>query len=165
LKFLNQWKCRIEYSCAPGLAKALRECSVVLTGFNQHSLVEIKLDSLIADSDVIQEVFGKIAFVQAGRKRVGATATSKMLHMINPNFFMMADENTRHGYGCYDNQSGYVNFMWRMKFFGDTLMHEYSATRNVPLNSVFPDLVSECNSAATTLPKLLDEYNWVKFNI
>jgi hypothetical protein len=164
LKFLNQWKCRLEYSCASDLAKTLRECSESLSKFKKHSMEQMTIDSLIADSDTIQEVFRRITSVQAGRRTVGATATSKMLHLVNPSFFMMSDQNIRHGYGCFDNEFGYMNFMWRMKVFEDAVIRAYSTARNVPTNSAFASLASECESAATTLPKLLDEYNWVRFN-
>lgn len=164
LKFLNQWKCRVKYDCTPILARTIRECSELVSRFGNHQLQEVKLESLIAGSETIQELFKKIASVPAGRRTVGATATSKILHLANPNFFIMSDENIRDGYGCSDNEFGYVNFMWRMKLFGDAIIHEYSTLRNVSMHLAFARLVSECTSAATTLPKLLDEYNWVKFN-
>jgi len=165
LKFLNQWKCRVSLVCASTLAKALRESSELLSEFKKHRLEEVSLDSLIKDSNATRKVFKRIASVQAGpKKTVGVTATSKILHMVNPSYFVMSDREIRHEYGCYDNELGYVNFMWRMKLFADALLYEYSVVRNVPSNSVFLSLVSECKSTATTLPKLLDEYNWVKSN-
>lgn len=162
LRFLNEWKCRLSYDCASNLAKTLRETSKLLSRFNRHRLEEVSLESLIANSDLIHEVFARIASVEAGRRMVGATATSKILHLVNPNFFMMSDENIRCGYGCTDNEQGYVNFMWRMKLFCDAVLREYSTVRKVPVSSTFQSLVSECESTATTVPKLLDEYNWAK---
>jgi len=164
LEFLNKWKCRLSYDCVSGLTKTLRESSSLLSRFDKYRREEISLDCLIADSDIIEEVFKRIASVQAGRRTVGATATSKILHLVNPNFFMMSDEKIRHGYGCCDNELGYMNFMWRMKLFADAVIREYSNVRNVPVKSIFPNLVSECKSTATTLPKLIDEYNWVKYH-
>jgi hypothetical protein len=164
LEFLNQWKCRLSYSCTSNLAKTLRESSELFSKFDSHRLEEVSLKSLIITSDDIQEVFRRIASVQAGRRTVGATATSKILHLINPNFFMMSDVNIRHGYGCYDNELGYVNFMWRMKIFCDIIRKKYSTTRNIPIDSAFQYLVAECKSVAPSWPKLLDEHNWVKYN-
>lgn len=163
LEFLNQWKCRLSYSCVSSLAKTLRESSELLSKFDGHRLEEVSLDSLITESDAIQEIFRRIAAIQAGRRTVGATATSKIMHLINPSFFMMSDESIRHGYGCYDNELGYVNFMWRMKLFCDAIRREYSTARSLPIESAF-NLVSECKSAAPTWPKLLDEFNWVKYH-
>ena len=162
LKFLNQWKCRIDRACASGLAETLRESSERLSRFKKHRFEQIGLDSLIGDFDIIEEAFKRIASVQAGRKKVGATATSKILHLVNPSFFVMSDRKIRQGYGCSDNELGYANLMLRIKLFADSLLREYSAVRNIPMNSAFQSLASECESAATTLPKLLDEYNWVK---
>jgi hypothetical protein len=163
LRFVNAWKCRVSYTCAPDLSKALKDSSKLLSKFDGIKLQDVDLNFLIADNN-IEKIFRNIATVKAGRRRVGATATTKILHMVNPHFFPMADENTRFGYGCSDNELGYVNFMWRMKLFGDALFEEYLNRRKLPKEIAFQNLVSECKSAATTLPKLLDEYNWVKFN-
>jgi len=166
LQFLNQWKCRISYNCAPSLARKLRESSGLLSKFKEYRLEEISSDSLIINSGSIQEAFGRIASVRArtGERTVGATATSKILHCFNPSFFMMSDRNIRHDYGCSHNEFGYVKFMQYMKLFADALIREYSIARNIPRHSAFPSLVSECRSSARTLPKLLDEYNWIKCN-
>lgn len=164
LYFLNAWKCRLSYTCVPDLTKALKDSSKLLASFSNLNLQDVCLEFLIADNS-IEEVFRHIASVKAGRRTVGATATTKILHMINPHFFVMADENTRFGYGCCDNELGYVNSMWRMKLFGDALMKEYLNERKVPREIAFQNLVSECKSAAKTLPKIIDEYNWVKYNL
>jgi len=165
LEFLNRWKCRLSYDCTSSLAATLRELSESLFKFKCHRLEEVSLDSLVEDLYSIKDIFRRIASVRAGGRTVGATATSKILHLVNLRFFMMSDRNIRHGYGCSDDEVGYAKFMRHMKSFADALMHEYSLVRNIPMNSVFPTLVSECKSRATTIPKLLDEYNWVKFNL
>ena len=130
---------------------------------NNFSLENVTLKFLIDDND-IQEGFKIIASAKAGRRTIGATATSKILHMVNPNFFVMADENIRFAYGCSENELGYVNFMWRMKLLSEALIEDYSNARKVPKDKAFQKLALECQSAATTLPKLIDEYNWVKYN-
>jgi len=162
LKFLNAWKCRLSYKCVKDLAKALRESSELLTKMKRYKLQDVSLDFMIAD-DNTQEAFRNISTVQAGRRTVGATATSKIMHMTNPDYFVMCDDNIRYGYGCCDNDLGYVNFMWRMKLFGNTIIEKYSVARRVPKEFAFKNIASECKSAALTLPKLLDEYNWVKY--
>jgi len=165
LEFLNRWKCRLSYDCISSLARTLRETSESLLKFKSYRLEEVSFDSLVEGLDVIKDVFRGIASVRAGAKTVGATATSKILHLVNPRFFMMSDRNIRHGYGYSGNEVGYARFMRHMKSFADALMREYSLARNIPMNSVFSSLVSECKSRATTIPKLLDEYNWAKFNL
>jgi len=165
LEFLNRWKCRVSYDCTSSLATTLRELSEPLFKFKSHRLEEVSLDSLIGDLDAIKDVFRRIASVRAGGRTVGATATSKVLHLVNPRFFVMSDRNIRHGYGYSDDEVGYAKFMRHMKSFADALIREYSLMRNIPMNSVFPSLVSECKSRATTIPQLLDEYNWAKFNL
>jgi hypothetical protein len=76
----------------------------------------------------------------------------------------MADKNTRFAYGCNDNELGYVNFMWRMKLFGDALIEQYASARNIPKDKSVQQLALECQSSAKTMTKLIDEYNWVKYN-
>ena len=165
LEFLNRWKCRLSYDCNSSLARTLRETSESLLKLKSYRLEEVSFDSLVDHLDDIKVVFRGIASIRGGAKTVGATATSKILHLVNPRFFMMSDRNIRHGYRCSDDEVGYAKFMRHMKLFADALLREYSLMRNIPMNSVFPTLVSECKSRATTIPKLLDEYNWAKFNL
>jgi len=87
LEFLNRWKCRVSYDCTSSLAKTLRELSESLFKFKSHRLEEVSLDSLVDDLDAIKEVFRRIASVRAGARTVGATATSKILHLVNPRFY------------------------------------------------------------------------------
>jgi len=79
-----------------------------LLKFKSHRLEEVSLDSLVEDLDAIKDVFRRIASVRAGARTVGATATSKVLHLVNPRFFMMSDRNIRHGYGYSDDEVGYA---------------------------------------------------------
>jgi len=163
LYFLNAWKCRLSYTCSQKLTDALKEAANFLDNLKNVSLERVPLKFLIDDNNT-QHAFKIIASVKAGKRTVGATATSKILHMVNPNLFIMADENTRFGYGCSENELGYVNFMWRTKLVGDALIDNYSRERNLPKDKAFQKLASECQSNATALPKLIDEYNWVKYN-
>lgn len=164
LKFLNAWKCRISYKFTPSLTRILRESSELFSRLSAYTLQDVSLRFILDDEDV-KKAFRNIASVKFGNRTVGATATSKILHLINPNFLMMSDKAIRYGYGCSDNDIGYVNFMCRMKLLSDNLVNEYSKVRNVDRKNVFSNLKSECNSRATTIPKLLDEYNWIKFNL
>lgn len=163
LKFLNAWKCRLSYECAPKLAKRLGDSSGFFSKLKGYNLQDVSLDLMI-NNDVIQKAFRNIASIKVGRRTVGATATSKIMHLINPDVLMMSDDDIRHGYGCYDNDIGYLNFMWRMKLFSDNLIKNYVKVRRVRKENVFKNLKSECKSGVATLPKLLDEYNWIKYN-
>jgi len=162
LKFLNQWKCRISSLCVPDLTKALRESAESLHQFDKCRLEETVLDS--SNAEVMERVFRTITSVKAGRRTVGATATSKILHLVNPNFFVMYDVKIRCGYGCSGNELGYTNFMKQMRQLANDVLHEYSIKRNIPMNSTFQSLAQECRSYSRTISKLLDEYNWIKFN-
>ncbi|WP_455365060.1 hypothetical protein [[Eubacterium] cellulosolvens] len=165
LNFLNQWKCRLSYVCAPSLAKTLRSCSQIFSQFRDDHLEKVNPDYLFNHSEPIEEAFWRISSVRAGRRSIGPTATSKILHLVNPQFFMMYDRNIRLGYGCSENESGYMHFMLIMKQLGDNLIYEYASTRKISKTEALHHLAAECKSSATTLPKLLDEYNWIEFNL
>jgi|WetSurMetagenome_2_1015567.scaffolds.fasta_scaffold108705_1 hypothetical protein len=96
------------------------------------------------------------------RKRL--LVNNSLPKLVNPNFFVMSDKHIRFAYGCSENELGYVNFMWRMKLLSEALIDEYSNARKVPKDKAFQKLALECQSAVTTMPKLIDEYNWVKYN-
>ncbi len=165
LRYLNQSKCRISYNCSLKLAKTLREYSNLFSHFKNHRLHTISVRSLRRDDESIQVIFRKISSISVGRRSFGSTATSKLLHLINPAFFMMYDRNIRRGYNCSDNEYGYTNFMLKMKQLADYLVKEYSTTYTVQIQRAFQDLISDCTSRAKTVPKLLDEYNWIKYNM
>lgn len=80
---------------------------------------------------------------------IGATAVSKILHGINPNLFMIWDDTIRIKYRCRDAPEDYFDF----------LVHSQKFLRKIPPN--------ERKRLKTTfkrsLPKLLDEFNFVKF--
>jgi hypothetical protein len=164
IEFLNVWKCRLSYDCAPNLARALKGCSTLISELGRLSLEEVTTEELLANLDAIQELSKTISSVRAGRRTVGATGASKILHLTNPSFFMMTDNRIRDGWGCSDNEVGYGNFMWRMELFGNAIIHSYSTSRDIPTKDAFIRLRSECKSSAATLPKLLGEYNWTKSN-
>jgi len=104
LEFLNRWKCRVSYDCTLSLATTLGELSQSLFKFTSYRFEEVSLDSLVDDPDTIKDVFRRIASVRAGAGTVRATATSKILHFVNPRFFTMSDRNIKHGYGYSDNR-------------------------------------------------------------
>lgn len=46
---------------------------------------------------MVRDIFRGIATIPTGRKPVGATATVKIMHLVNPDLFMMNDLNIRVG--------------------------------------------------------------------
>lgn len=78
------------------------------------------------------------------------TGTTKLMHGINPNLFVMWDEGICRHYGVYHNSAGYIIFMKLMQEEIKGLLQEHSKK----------EIIKDTNR---TLPKLIDEYNWKNF--
>ncbi|MGA1980191.1 MAG: hypothetical protein ABSG99_06485 [Sedimentisphaerales bacterium] len=78
------------------------------------------------------------------------TGTTKLMHGINPNLFVMWDKGICIHYGVYPNSAGYIIFMKLMQEEIRGLLKKYSKK----------EIIKNTNR---TLPKLIDEYNWKNF--
>ncbi|HXG05787.1 MAG TPA: hypothetical protein VNI77_00490 [Nitrososphaera sp.] len=72
--------------------------------------------------EIIRKAFDTIAETvypkpNGRRRRVGPTATVKIMHFINPNLFMMNDIKIRKAYNCRPDDAGYASFMLKTKGF------------------------------------------------
>jgi len=87
------------------------------------------------------------------------TGTSKLLHILNPEFFMIWDQAVRHGYGCSYNEEGYFNFLFRSQKEIQELLKTYKADKGNIKN------ISKkaYKGKEKTILKLLDEYNWARY--
>ena len=80
-------------------------------------------------------------------KRVGPTATAKVLHLALPNLFMIWDRKVRNSLGFGENGGEYIRFLENMQDW------------NKKLNSIICSLEKKYDKTTT---KLIDEYNWKK---
>jgi hypothetical protein len=78
------------------------------------------------------------------------TGTTKLMHGINPNLFVMWDEGIYSHYGVYPNSAGYIIFMKLMQEEIKELLKKHGKK----------EIIKNTNR---TLPKLIDEYNWKNF--
>ena len=90
--FLNKWRCRLPYECAPQLAASLKKAEPLLKPIRNFSIESVNLlipikagSKTLRVLELIEEVFEVIQKVKAGKRTVGPTATSKILHMAVPN--------------------------------------------------------------------------------
>jgi hypothetical protein len=164
IPFLNKWKCRLPYECASELAVALRKIEPLLKplrGFNIESTDLLALINVEGKTlrivKLIEEAFDSIRRVKAGRRTVGFTATSKILHMSIPKFFVMCDEKIRKAYGCEGNAAGYGNFMLRMNLLAHDLISQAQGNKEIILGS--------SKWKGRTLARLLDNFNYTKFTL
>ena len=154
LKFLNKWKCRIPYDCARKLQLALREAHELFQLLKNMKLETVNFDETIVEGkkvkDIIKDIFDVVSSVKAGKRTLGFTATTKIMHMVVPDLFVMCDEYIREEYGCAANSEGYLIFLSRMQKSIQRLIRER------PKNVICQELHNERRS----LTKILDEYNY-----
>lgn len=153
LDFLNKWKCRIGYECVPKLQEAL---------IKTHNLFELLKDEKLEDTDfektvtgakikdLIKQIFDILSRVRAGRRTIGFTGTTKIMHMVIPELFIMCDEEIRKAHGCEGNSEGYLNFLCRMQKDAQRFIKEKNKT----------EICQELHSGDRTFTKILDEYNY-----
>jgi len=79
-----------------------------------------------------------------------STGTTKLMHGMNPDLFVMWDKGIYDYYGCYHNSTGYIRFMESMQEIIVKILKQHNNR----------DIIKETNR---TLPKLVDEYNWMHF--
>jgi hypothetical protein len=164
IPFLNKWKCRLPYECASELAKVMQKAEPLLKPIRNFKIESVNLlvsinveGKTLRILELIEEVFDAIQQVKAGRRTVGFTATSKILHMAVPEFFVMCDEKIRKAYGCEGNAAGYGNFMIRMNLLARDLLDQANGNK---------DLILSCSKwKGRTLARLLDIYNYTKFTL
>lgn len=78
------------------------------------------------------------------------TGTTKLMHGMNPNLFVMWDKGICITYGVYPNSEGYIIFL---KLMQEKILGILKEKRKEYL----------IKKTGKSLPKLLDEYNWTHF--
>jgi len=154
LDFLNKWKCRISYDCAEKLQEALKQTHELFQLLRDMKLETVYFNEAITGEkrvkDVIKEIFDKISSVKAGKRTIGFTATTKIMHMVVPELFVMCDEYIREEYGCAANSEGYLVFLSRMQKSVQRLIKEKPKD----------EICKELHNDQRSLTKILDEYNY-----
>jgi len=117
--------------------------------------LKLQLISLIEYRKEIINIFDELSQTEFETKlkrvkRVGPTATSKVLHLCCPDLFVMWDAKIREGYSKYEgNGKQYFEFLCIMQYY----LRELS------------DIIKQLTKKYGLKPtRLLDMYNWVKFS-
>lgn len=116
-------------------------------------------DNKLQVGDLLYHVFKRFRDIGYHLREV---TSSKLLHHINPNLFIMRDNKIMKAYGVKGTPRDYVfHFLPLMKEFLNQVIESYSKDLDVTreeaidtLNKYRPD---------KTLVKLLDEYNWITY--
>lgn len=158
LKFLNQWGCRIPLDSLDRLSWALRDSYLYLIPFEGKEVqdfMDCNDEWLMLDS--LENLFNHFSEVDCGSRRFGFTATSKLLHMIKPDLFVMCDAGIRIKYGCEGNDAGYANFMYRMNLLSRLLIEEAGGSKEKLIELIPLQIPSISQNVKLT--RLLDIYN------
>lgn len=151
------------------------------------SLSKEKLETINLNNRSVFEKIKKIFISFARHKSIGITGASKAIHLINPQLFMMWDNEIRKNYHRYhrsltnsesyerhscsnkpdDAAKCYIEFMRTMQDIAKDILKQKSAEdlwRTHPSYSLEPQFISAFQQISKReLTKMLDECNYVKF--
>lgn len=122
-----------------------------------EELFDIRYYNLHDDFEKVKnlpELYNKIRYAEFkstwnGTKKVCSTATSKALHLIAPDFFVMWDDPIRDFYGYTKAGTGkdYQKFLANMKYW---------------IEGLNPTITSLSEQFGKTNAKIIDEFNWYR---
>lgn len=163
LVFLNKWQCRIpsKKENVKQLMQALKEAANLfddLKGCELHNLTYEEIEEA-------KHIFEIICSKKVGRRKIGSTATSKIMHLVNPELFVMLDKQIRDNYGCLDNSEGYFNFLLRVKEIAREIIQSYCAEHKTDEERAKAEICKLCYGGERTLAKIIDEYNYTVFTL
>jgi len=120
--------------------------------FDGIVLEKIKFDN--ENVEAIKKIFKVLSEVSLNTEKkkftLGSTGPSKLMHGINPKLFVMWDDGICAHYGCAPTADGYIHFMQFMQHIAQALLKNPSNRKKL-------------EATGRTLPKLIDEYNWINF--
>ena len=130
VQFLNDWGCRLR-NYDDVTASKLKDCVITvhsdLLSFQKYSILDFDFGNR-GNSQKIINLFNKFWTFSGGSKiasNFGSTATSKALHIVNPNLFTMWDDEIRYQYGfIMGSGSDYLNFQRRLEKISENLVNE-----------------------------------------
>lgn len=160
--FLNKWGCRLATNNHEVIAKHIIGVTRAIHE-DLESLEELKLIDLDFESygDAIKNCYQTMSsLVGSGFSH---TAVSKLLHMINPELFVMWDGPMRKGYkeDCTitEDADGYFKYMKKMREGLQKVSQSFLITyEGCPAEFLSKKLEIKTTK---TIVKHLDEYNWI----
>jgi hypothetical protein len=143
------------------LTRRLREAKDAFQKLYGKSLLDIDFDD-VGVRDAIMRTYEAVNI-----KYIGATAISKILHLLNPEVYVMWDEKIRRKYRVRGNAKGYIDFLKQMKKEVEEALKERAREKRCSIKEVAEEICKELPSkklgkeySRKTLAKLIDEYNW-----
>lgn len=154
-EFVNAWGTRCQWSVEE-LTQSIIDELPKLSALSNTTILDIDFENNYCRK-IIEDIFKHIA--ECG-PRHEATGTSKILHMLNYQLFVMWDEKIRNGYACGANSKNYAHsFLPRMQMLSKKAIKEAEDKLAISQNHAIKRLC-KCGH---TLTKVIDEYNYVKY--
>ena len=168
LKFLNQWSSHIKKTpeVIQGIKQAHKDTREHLHALMPITLWDLNFDDTIQINGETNSVKDSIYYIFMRFTDVGyhlrEVASSKILHHIHPNLFIMWDNKIMSAYGVKRNPSQYVNvFMPLMKVKLNQVIDSYMKDFKVDRDEAIKKM--NTHVPHKTMVKLLDEYNWINY--
>jgi hypothetical protein len=115
------------------LKNAIEKCKPLFEKIKHENFQNVNFDSI---KDIVAEIYSTLSKI----KGVEYTGASKIMHLFNPNLFVMWDSYIRNYYRFKGDAQSYINFQKLMqKKFGTI----------------------KWNETGKTLAKAIDEYNYI----
>ena len=163
------WKTRNMQAKSEHLLPALKKVLPKLNKLRGKTILDVCLDESIdgkSIADVICSSFKGIANCGPPSKRNGrpnneVTAASKILHIVNPELFVMWDSAIIRGYGGYNRRLFYADFLRRMQLLANYAIEQVKTECGLTREDAIESLTCDGH----TLAKALDEFNYVKYTL
>lgn len=178
--FLNKWRSRVVNSpdSAYNLQQALNAMVDYLSPIRDHKIVNVNFSEQIQFNDQQRTVAHIIKFCYDRLRnlgyRFGPTATCKLLHVLNPNLFVMWDNPILGHFKEHvnnditDSGEGYVEYLKAMQKVAKEVVRNFQEVREKLKPQALPNQGIEDYLSTQlqypiqkSLAKYLDEYHWV----
>ncbi|MEM2179118.1 MAG: hypothetical protein QXI49_07555 [Candidatus Methanomethylicaceae archaeon] len=152
---------RVEDSEWEQLTKQLHNYKEAFQKLLNKSLLNINFDNEEI-KNAIKKVYNSVKI-----KHIGATAISKILHLLNPELFVMWDDDIRKKYKVAGNEKGYLEFLKLVKREIEEVIEDKAKKIRCSKEEIIKRICQELPSnklgkeyKRKSLAKLIDEYNW-----
>lgn len=172
--FLNKWRSRFPNDKESGTAilSTIGRLSPSLQVLNKYDIERVNFDDEITVGNLKGTIFQCITYVfEAIRDCYGfrTTAGAKILGILNPNLFVMWDDEIAYKYGLEfvrDNRGhiysgeGYATFLRKMQEIARVFVSDFQSQFSMEDAAMFLSKRLRI-TPAVPLAKFIDEYNWI----
>lgn len=172
VEFLNRWGCRLrnyDNVTASNLKRCVVDIHPEFLAIQNYSILNYNLE-VPENRERIERIFNRFWFYGSEiAKNFGPTATSKVLHIINPDLFVMWDDAIRFNYWVQNNEiidsgRGYCLFLIEIKRIAKELVDEFRE-RFGSTNPAFWLSETLNINPPHSLVKFIDEFNWLAYKL